>query len=381
MSRGIHCIRGTTDLLKGLHVHNAENRKVREGLMKTMKSLLLSEYNHLEVVKLPVPSLGADEVLVSVEACGICGSDVHGYDGSSGRRIPPIVMGHEAAGTVAAVGAEVTGLSAGDRITFDSTVYCGHCEYCARGEINLCDNRQVIGVSCVDYRRPGAFAEYVIVPQRIVYRLPETISFVEAAMLEAVSVALHAVRVSPVADGETALVIGAGMIGLLTLQAARVAGCSRVLIADVDVTRLNLAKQIGAEEILHFSGTDLVAEVLRLTNGGGVDLVFEAVGRNETVAAAIDCTRRGGTVTLVGNIATEVTLPLQKVVTRQLRLQGSCASAGEYPEAIELIASGKIQVKPLITAVASLEQGPQWFQRLHEREPNLMKVILVPNPA
>jgi L-iditol 2-dehydrogenase len=344
-----------------------------------MKSLLLSEYNHLEVVDLPAPSVGADEVLVRVEACGICGSDVHGYDGSSGRRIPPIVMGHEAAGTVAAIGEQVKGLAEGDRVTFDSTVYCGHCEYCASGDVNLCDNREVIGVSCGDYRRHGAFAEYVVVPQQIVYRLPATISFAEAAMLEAVSVALHAVRVSQLSGGETALVIGAGMIGLLTLQAAKVAGCSRVLIADVDATRLNMAKQIGAEEVLHASGADLVAEVLRRTNGKGVDVALEAVGRNETVDVAINCTRKGGTVALIGNVTAEVTIPLQKVVSRQLRLQGSCASAGEYPEAIEFVASGKILVKPLITAVAALEEGPQWFERLHAREPNLMKVVLKPN--
>jgi L-iditol 2-dehydrogenase len=328
-----------------------------------------------------LPSAGEDEVLVRVEACGICGSDVHGYDGSSGRRIPPIVMGHEAAGTVASVGADVKNYFQGDRVTFDSTVYCGKCDYCARGQINLCDNRQVIGVSCGDYRRHGAFAEYVVVPERILYPLPADFSFTDAAMLEAVSVALHAVKVSQAVGGETALVIGAGMIGLLTLQAARAAGCARVLIADVDASRLDLAKQVGAEEILHCSGAELVAEVLRLTNGKGVDLAFEAVGRNETVAAAIDCTRKGGTVTLVGNIAPEVTLPLQKVVTRQLRLQGSCASSGEYPEAIQLIVSGKIQVKPLITAVASLEEGPRWFERLHAHEPNLMKIILTPRAS
>jgi L-iditol 2-dehydrogenase len=303
---------------------------------------------------------------------------VHGYDGSSGRRIPPIVMGHEAAGTVAAIGAQVQGLSQGDRVTFDSTVYCDNCEYCSRGEINLCDNRQVIGVSCADYRRPGAFAEYVVVPKHIIYLLPAIISFTEAAMLEAVSVALHVVRVSHVAGGETSLVIGAGMIGLLILQAARAAGCSHVFIADVDASRLNLAKQIGANEILHCSGADLVAEVQKLTNGRGVDIAFEAVGRDETVTAAIDSARKGGTVTLVGNIAAEVTLPLQKVVTRQLRLQGSCASAGEYPEAIDLVKNGKIQVKPLITAVAPLAEGSTWFKRLHAREPNLMKVVLTP---
>jgi L-iditol 2-dehydrogenase len=343
-----------------------------------MKSLLLSEYNHLEVTEMPLPAVATDEVLIRVETCGICGSDVHGYDGSSGRRIPPIVMGHEAAGTVESVGSSVRGFAAGDRVTFDSTVYCGACPFCLSGDVNLCDNRQVIGVSCGDYRRHGAFAEFVVVPQRILYHLPASISFAEAAMLEAVSVALHAVRVSEAKGGETALVIGAGMIGLLTLQAARAAGCAQVFISDVDATRLGLATKVGADKTLHASGAKLLAEIQKLTGGRGVDLVYEAVGRNETVASAIDCARKGGTVTLVGNIAPEVTLPLQKVVTRQIRLQGSCASSGEYPQAIELIAEGKIQVKPLITAVASLEEGPRWFERLHAREPNLMKVILSP---
>src|ERR1700728_4898488 len=137
-----------------------------------MNALLLSEYKHLAVATLPVPEPGPLDVLVQVAACGICGSDVHGYDGSSGRRIPPLVMGHEAAGTVAAVGAGVTGFREGDRVTFDSTVYCGNCDFCRRGEMNLCDRREVVGVSCGDYRRHGAFAEFVAVPERIVYRRP-----------------------------------------------------------------------------------------------------------------------------------------------------------------------------------------------------------------
>ncbi len=343
-----------------------------------MKALLLSEYSHLEIADLPQPEIGGDEVLVRVGACGICGSDVHGFDGSSGRRIPPIVMGHEAAGTVTAVGKEVTGYQTGDRVTFDSTVYCGKCRFCLRGEANLCDNREVIGVSCGDYRRHGAFAEYVVIPARILYHLPEAFAFAEAAMLEAVSVALHAVRVSEARAGDSALVIGAGMIGLLTLQAARAAGCSPVYIADVDATRLELARKLGADGTLLRSGGELVSEMIKLTSGQGADVSYEAVGRNETVTAAIEATRKGGTVTLIGNIQPEVTIPLQKVVSRQLRLQGSCASAGEYPQAIEMIADGRIKVKPLITAMASLEEGPRWFERLHAGEPNLMKVVLTP---
>jgi L-iditol 2-dehydrogenase len=343
-----------------------------------MNALVLSEYKRLAVESVPVPACGPTDVLVQVAACGICGSDVHGYDGSSGRRIPPIVMGHEAAGVVAAIGTEVRSVAVGDRVTFDSTVYCAKCEFCLRGEVNLCEDRQVVGVSCGDYRRAGAFAEYIAVPEYILYRLPDALSFADAAMLEAVSVALHAVRLSEVKGGETALVIGAGMIGLLTMQAARVAGCSRVFIADVDATRLKVAAALGADETLLASGADLIAEVMRLTGGRGVDLALEAVGRGETVATAIDCVRKGGTVTLVGNIAAEVLIPLQRVVTRQIRLQGSCSSAGEYPEAMELVSQGKIKVAPLISAVAPLGDGPRWFERLYSHEPNLMKVILDP---
>ena len=346
---------------------------------KSMKALLLTAYKHLEIADLPKPEPGPAEVLIRVAACGICGSDVHGYDGSSGRRIPPIVMGHEAAGVIAAVGSGVGAFKLGDRVTFDSTVYCGCCDFCQRGEVNLCDQRQVVGVACGEYRRAGAFAEYIAVPERILYPLPGSISFAEAAMLEAVSVALHAVRVSNLKGGETALVIGAGMIGLLTMQCARAARCKSVFIADVDATRLNLAKILGATEALHFSGGELTREVMRLTGGAGVDVAFEAVGRDETVAASIDCVRKGGTVTLIGNVSQEVTLPLQRVVTRQLRLQGTAASAGEYPQAIDLVTSGTIQVKPLITAVAPLEEGSQWFERLYAREPNLMKIVLVPH--
>ena len=343
-----------------------------------MKALLLSEYSKLEVADLPQPAVEPGDVLVQVAACGICGSDVHGYDGSTGRRIPPLVMGHEAAGVVAEVGAGVTRFSVGDRVTFDSTVYCGACSYCLTGEINLCDNRQVVGVSTPDFRRAGAFAEFVTVPERIVYKLPDELSFAEAAMLEAVSVALHAVVVSDLKGGETALVIGAGMIGLLTLQAAKAAGCSLVIVADVDATRLKLATEAGADATILASGAAMVEQALGLTDGRGVDVVLEAVGREETVSGAVDAVRKGGTVTLIGNITPTVTLPLQKVVSRQIRMQGSCASSGEYPQAMELIASGKVRVTPLITAVAPLSDGAQWFERLHSREPNLMKIVIDP---
>jgi L-iditol 2-dehydrogenase len=343
-----------------------------------MKALMLQEYNKLEIVDIPKPSAGAGEVLVQVAGCGICGSDVHGVDGSTGRRIPPLVMGHEAAGVVAEVGEGVTAFQVGDRVTFDSSVYCGHCDFCRTGYFNLCDNREIVGVSTPDFRRAGAFAEYVTVPERIVYKLPDGMPFEEAAMLEAVSVALHGVAVSDLKGGETALVIGAGMIGLLTLQAAKAAGCSKVLVADIDASRLEQATESGADGTILASGSELVAEVLRRTSGRGVDVVLEAVGRDETITAAVNAVRKGGTVTLIGNITPSVTLPLQRVVACQIRLQGSCASSGEYPQAMELMALGKIKVAPLITKVAPLTDGAEWFARLHAREAGLMKIVLDP---
>lgn len=343
-----------------------------------MKALLLSSYRHLELTDLPTPQPRPDEVLIRVAACGICGSDVHGYDGSSGRRIPPLVMGHEAAGSIESVGSAVKNFEPGDRVTFDSTVYCGECSNCRRGDINLCDRRQVLGVSCGDYRRAGAFAEFVAVPARILHRLPENLPFAEAAMLEAVAVAIHAVNLAEISASTTALVIGAGTIGILTLQALRAAGCSRIFVTDVDAGRLAMARELGANETL-LSDESLNTKILQLTDGEGVDIALEAVGRNETVAAAIDSVRKGGGVVLIGNITPNVNLPLQKVVSRQIRLQGSCASAGEYPQAIRWMASGAIRVKPLITAVAPLEEGAQWFERLYAREPHLLKVVLTPN--
>ncbi len=347
-------------------------------LILIMKALLLREYNHLEIADVAQPQPATGEVLIRIKACGVCGSDVHGYDGGSGRRIPPLVMGHEAAGIVAQVGTGVADLHPGDRVTFDSTISCGECFYCRRAQVNLCEERQVLGVSCGEYRRAGAFAEYVVVPRRIVYTLPDSLSFEHAATIEAVSVAVHAVALTPIALNDTALVMGAGMIGLLALQVARLAGCRRIISVDTDETRLQIARQLGATDVLNAQSENVIERVRALTLGRGADVAFECVGAQGTVESAIEGTHKGGAVTLVGNIAQRVEIPLQSVVTRQIRLQGSCASSGEIAACIDLLASGAIQVQPMLSVVAPLEDGPLLFQRLHDREPNLMKVVLTP---
>ncbi len=343
-----------------------------------MEALLLKEYMKLEMVRMEEPAVGPEDVLVRVRACGICGSDVHGLDGSTGRRIPPLVMGHEAAGEVVKTGAEVGDLRPGDRVTFDSTIYCGRCYYCTRGDVNLCDQRQVLGVSPGEYRRHGAFAEYVAVPRRIMYRLPEQLSYEQAALIEAVSVAVHAVNLTRFELGASAVVVGSGMIGLLAVQALRAAGCVRVMAVDVEPSRLELAVRLGATDAVNAKEQDAVEAVRERTGGRGADVALECVGATDPVRTAIGCVRKGGRVTLVGNIAPNIDLPLQAVVTRQIRVQGSCASNGEYPAVIDLLASGAIRVEPLISAVAPLAEGPDWFARLYRHEAGLMKVVLRP---
>jgi L-iditol 2-dehydrogenase len=343
-----------------------------------MQAMLLTEYMHLEMVEMAEPAIGPDDVLVRVRACGICGSDVHGLDGSTGRRIPPLVMGHEAAGEVVECGANVTDLAPGERVTFDSTVYCGRCFFCARGEVNLCDNREVLGVSPGPYRRHGAFAEYVAVPRRIMYRLPDNLSYEQAALIEAVSVAVHAVNLTPVVLGDTAVVVGSGMIGLLAIQAVKHAGATRVIAVDPDEGRLKVALWLGATDAVNPKAADAAEAIRGMTEGRGAAVAIECVGATEPVQTAIAAVRKGGAVTLVGNIQPEITLPLQSVVTRQIRVQGSCASNGEYPASLELMAKGAIRVDAMISAVAPLVEGPGWFDRLYRREPGLMKVVLRP---
>jgi L-iditol 2-dehydrogenase len=343
-----------------------------------MNTLVLVAYNRFEMHERPVPEIGPDDVLLRVAACGICGSDVHGMDGSGGRRQPPLIMGHEAAGVIARLGSNVTGWSEGDRVTFDSIISCRTCWFCRRGQSNLCDRRRVPGVACEEFRYEGAFAEYVALPQHILYRLPDDVSFRHAAMIEPLSVAVHAVDRSPVCLGDTAVVVGTGVIGLLVVQALRAAGCGRIIAVDVDQKKLDLAVTLGADEALRPDLCDVPAEVMRRTGGRGADAAFEVVGVDSTVQAAVECLRKGGQLTVIGLATFHVAFPIQAAVTRELTVRGSYCSCGEYPACLELLRRGIIDLDPLISVVAPLGDGPALFERLHRGREGLVKVILEP---
>jgi L-iditol 2-dehydrogenase len=344
-----------------------------------MKALLLSAPSQLAFTDFPDPVPADDEVLVRVRACGICGSDIHGWDGSTGRRRPPLIMGHEASGEIAAVGSRVERWRVGDRVTFDSTISCGQCAYCRAGQVNLCDNRRVVGVAPVEYRQHGAFAEYVALPARILYALPGQLSYEQAAMIEPVSIAIHAVQRVKISSADVVVVVGSGMIGLFVIQALRWAGAQRVIAVDLEDKRLALARELGATDTVNSGTGDAIAEIFRLTGGRGADLSFEVVGFSPTLNLALAALRRGGSAVLVGNLAPKTDFPMQAVVTREITIYGSCASAGEYPLCLDLISRGVIRVEPMISAVAPLAEGRAWFDRLSAKDGGkYMKVILRP---
>ena len=342
-----------------------------------MKALVLEAYNKFDFKDVANPVISDDEVLVEVKAVGICGSDVHGMDGSTGRRIPPIIMGHEASGRIITAGKNVVQWKPGDRVTFDSTIYKLDDWFTLNGHYNLSDNRMVLGVSCTEFKRDGAFAQYVAIPQHILHRIPENVTFEQAALVEPVAVALHAVNLSGIKLNDTAVVFGAGMIGLFIIQLLIQAGCT-VIAVDILDEKLEMAKKAGADVILKSQSDDIPGEIRKHTHNRGADIAFEAVGISVTINSAISSLRKGGTLVLVGNLSPSIDFPLQKVVTGEITVKGSCAINGEYPAVLELISKGKVDVDSMISNVVPLSEGEKYFNKLYSKEPGLLKVILKP---
>jgi L-iditol 2-dehydrogenase len=343
-----------------------------------MKALILKEYYQFSIEDVPTPTPGPTDVLVRIKSTAICGSDVHGYDGTSGRRIPPIIMGHEAAGEIASVGSEVTQWRSGERVTFDSTIFPLDDWYTRRGWYNLSNDRRVLGVSCDEYRQNGTFAEYALIPQHLLYHLPDSLSYDHAAITEPLAVALHGVSLTPIETGDTVAVIGAGTIGLMLVASLNQRGCANIVVSDVSDVRLEMARKFGATHSINPEHSSLSKICADLTNGRGADSIFEAVGLEVTINDAIASLRRGGTLTLLGNISKQVSVPLQRIVAGQIRLQGSCAIREEFPAALKLLEAGKLPIELIISETAPLEQAPELFDRLHAADPRLLKVILHP---
>jgi L-iditol 2-dehydrogenase len=275
-------------------------------------------------------------------------------------------------------GAGVTRWKEGDRVTFDSTVYPLDDWYTLKGRYNLSEGREVVGVSPLDYKRHGAFAEYLVIPQHILYKIPDNVSFEQAAMVEPAAVAAHAVRLSGIGAGDSVVVLGSGMIGTFIVSMLKASGATPVIAVDMDSEKLKMATQYGADIVINSKDTAVAEAVRKATKGRGADFGFEAVGIAPTVNLMLDSLRKGATAVLVGNVTPVIEFPLQKVVTTEIKVQGSCAINGEYEIVLDMIANGSLKVDGMISAVAPLSEGAEWFRKLYHREGNLNKVILAP---
>ena len=338
-----------------------------------MKGLVYNGPEDLSLTQIKDLAPARDEVLIKVRAAAICGSDVHGYLGISGRRTPPMIMGHEFSGEISKLGEGVTRFAVGDRVTVQPLIFCGRCEYCERGLTNLCQSKKMYGVMDVN----GAMAEYICVLERLVYRLPDSINYLHGAMLEPFAVAYTAVKKAPGIEGQNVLVVGTGTIGLLVFQIVKTLAPAKTFVSDVNEFRLDLAKQIGADFALNPGKDDLKEIIGRQTNGKGVDIAFEVVGISTTVRQAMSALRTGATCIWVGNSEKMITMNMQEVVTRQLNISGTYAYTHEgFGEAISLLAEQKPDLDPMISKVVPLDQGPEMFKQLAKGTSQLIKVIL-----
>lgn len=334
-----------------------------------MKALVYAAPNRVEMQELPDPRPGPDEVLIQVSAAGVCGSDVHGFQGRSRIRVPPMVMGHEFTGRVAALGSQVEHLSDGQRVVIQPLVGCGQCTYCRNGHPNICPRRRLIGA-----HDQGAFAQYVKVPGEAVYPLPDSLSDLGGSLVEPLANAVHMLHLSRQEVYGEVVVLGAGTIGLLAVALAHFKGARHVIATDVDPQKLEIARELGADLALDAREPDTTDRIRELT-GGGAGLVLDTAGFTASRQQAIAIAAPGAAVILLGLGEPNSELPILDVINRGISLHGSysCTDA-EFRQAIGLLADGVIAAEPWIET-ASLEEGPECFERLAAHTAGLVKVV------
>jgi L-iditol 2-dehydrogenase len=339
-----------------------------------MRSVVLTDPETFELEERPRPEPGPEEVLVAIRHVGICGSDLHYYrHGRIGDFVveDPLVLGHESAGDVVAVGADVDDLEAGDAVALEPGVPCLDCDYCRRGTYNLCPDVRFMATPPDD----GAFTEYVAWPAAFAYRLPEAVSTRVGALCEPLSVAVHAARRGDVGVGDTVLVTGGGPIGMLVMEAARAAGASEIILSDVVPEKLDRAARRGADLTVDVSEESLRERVDAVTGGDGVDVVIEASGAEPAVRATTDVVRRGGTVVFIGLSADgEIPLDTNDIVNRELDVHGSFRFRNTYPVAIDLLANGRVDVEGIIDFEMPLAEATAAFERTDD--PTVIKGLI-----
>lgn len=323
-----------------------------------MQALMMTEINKLELLEVPIPAIERpDGALLKVKTAGICGSDLHGYTGQSGRRKPPLIMGHEATAEVVAVGNDVTNISPSMRVAIFPLDYTP-------------EGRQLIGMDA-----PGAYAEYTTWPAHALYPLPDHLAYEAGALAEPLAVTIHAVSIPPIRPYDTAFIAGAGPIGLLTLTVLRQTGVRQIAMSDVSDSRLEFAQALGADVVINPTRQNPRQVVNEFTGGAGVDLAFEAVGISPTCQQTLDVTRDGGTVVWIGNNQRMVEIDMQAIVTRELKVLGSYGmNETDFSRALAMLADGLIPSEQLINRRASLSEGPTLFDELLT-SPEIIKCV------
>ena len=342
----------------------------------TMKVAVMEGIGKMGYTRRPIPTPKADEVLVKLEYVGICGSDMHYYEtGAIGDYVvePPFVLGHEPGGTVVEVGSNVKHLKVGDRVALEPGKTCGRCEFCRQGKYNLCPDVVFFATPPVD----GVFQEYVAHEAALCFKLPDNVSTLEGALIEPLAVGFHAANQGGAHAGQTAVVMGAGCIGLVSMMALKAQGVSRVYVVDVMAKRLEKALELGADGVINGKEEDAVEAVRRLTGGAGCDLVIETAGTEITTRQAVHMTKKGSTIVLVGySKSGEITLPMSLALDKELTFKTVFRYRHIYPMAIDAVAAGRVNLKGIVTDIFDFEDIQNAMDRSAADKANIVKAVV-----
>jgi L-iditol 2-dehydrogenase len=356
-------------------LYHYEIRNDERGICH-VRAALLESVGQLVLTQAAVPTLqGADQILIQVETVGVCGSEVHAFHGTHPFRKPPVILGHEAAGRIVALGPAVTRFKVGERVILDPQWTCGRCEYCRAGDINLCPAKKVLGTSAW----PGAFGEYIISPEASVFHLPDQLSYVQGSLIEPLSVAVHVARRAGLAAGESVAILGTGSIGGLLAGVSRVMGADPIVTADIRQHCLDTARErMGATHAILLPRDNLVERVKETTGGQGVDVVFLTADDLGLVSQAVDIAKRRGRLVLVA-LLTQA--PLQftaySLIGKELHIMGSSMACHEdVRRAIELASSGQVDVEAIATHVLPIEAVQRGLELANSKQDSAIKVIL-----
>ncbi|MCD8347872.1 MAG: NAD(P)-dependent alcohol dehydrogenase [Lachnospiraceae bacterium] len=345
----------------------------------TMKTAVMTDIRKVEIQRKPIPVPQEDEVLVKIEYVGICGSDLHYYEaGRIGDFIvePPFVLGHEAGGTVIEVGENVKNLKVGDRVALEPGKTCGHCEFCKQGKYNLCKDVVFFATPPVD----GVFQEYVAHEAGLCFKLPDNVSTLEGALIEPLAVGMHAANQGDAHLGQTAVVTGAGCIGLVSLLSLKARGVSKVIVVDVMDKRLEKAKELGADEVINGAKEDTVARIAEITGGAGFDLGIETAGSQITAQQQIRAAKKGATIVFVGySPSGDMTLPIGTALDKELTFKTVFRYRNIYPMAIDAVSSGKIHIKDIVTNYFELDDIQNALDACVDNKAEIVKGVIKVN--